>query len=184
MNQIAEGVSKVLYFRKLGETTAATLVLQTEHSKSYKRDREAVVTKAGRVFRAAQLEDEISISALQSTSDDAYKMIDNSIVDGYALECWEVDLSKKKPDSTNQFQAEYRQGWMTEWESTSPAEDDPTVEGTYVTFGKRQEGFATVPEADLNKNGILGYVFHDMIASDVPDDGLADLAAQPSSPVA
>ncbi len=176
---IADGVSKVLYFRKLGDTTPAKLVLQQEHSISKKREREAIKTKAGNVFRAGALEDEVSITALQSTADDAYKMLDDSITDDYAVEMWEVDLSKKKSDGVNQFQAEYRQGWITEWEATSPAEDDPTVEGTFVTFGKRQLGFATVPAEDLGTNGILGYAFHDMIASDVADDGLADLAAQP-----
>jgi len=179
MNQIASGVSKVLYFRKLGDTTAATLVLQQEHSKSYSRERERVVTKAGTVFRAGQLEDELSITALQSTADDAYAMLTKSIVDDEALEVWEVDLSKKKPDAENQFQAEYRQGWLSEWEETSPSEDDPTVEGTFTTFGKKQDGFATVPAEDLKANGILGYLFHDMIASDVADDGLADLKASP-----
>ncbi|UTH14769.1 phage major tail protein, TP901-1 family [Macrococcus equipercicus] len=177
MNQIADGVSKVLYFRKLGDTKPATLVLQQEHSKSYKRDREAVVTKAGRIFKKALLEDELSIKALQSTADDAYKMLDDSIVDDFALEVWEVDLAKKSADG--KFQSEYRQGWLTEWEATSAAEDDPTVEGTFVTYGKRQKGLATVPPEDLQANGILGYVFHDMIASDVADDGLADLASQP-----
>lgn len=171
--QIAEGVSKVLYFRKIGDATdGATLVLQQEHSKSYKRDREAVVTKYGRVFKKGSLEDEVSITALQATDDPCYEMLEDSIVEGYAIECWEIDLSKKD-ESSGKFQGEYRQGWITEWESTSPSEDDPTVEGTMVTFSKRQKGLCTVPESDLQ--GILGYVFHDLIASDVADDGLAEL---------
>ncbi|WP_312039289.1 phage major tail protein, TP901-1 family [Macrococcoides bohemicum] len=180
MYQIADGVSKVLFFRKIGDTTAATLVLQQEHSKSYKREREAVVTKAGNVYRKGPLEDEVSITALQSTADDAYKMLVDSILEGEGLELWEVDLSKKKSDSTTQFQAEYRQGWLTEWEETSPAEDDPTIEGTFVTFGKKQDGFATVPAEFLSDKGVLGYLFHDMIASDVADDGLATLESQPA----
>lgn len=180
--QIADGVSKVLYFRKLGDKTAATLVLQQEHSKSYKRERDAVITKAGKVFKKGELEDEISIKALQSTKDDAYKMLEKSIVDGDAIELWEVDLSKKSsnPESTGKFQAEYRQGYLTEWEATSPSEDDPTVEGTFVTFGTRQIGLVTVPPEDLKNGGVLGYAFHDMIASDIPKDGLATLPSEPS----
>jgi TP901-1 family phage major tail protein len=48
MANIAKGVHKVLYFRKLGEAAeGAKLVFQTEHSKSYSRDRESTVTKDG-----------------------------------------------------------------------------------------------------------------------------------------
>ncbi|MBU8567587.1 phage major tail protein, TP901-1 family [Virgibacillus pantothenticus] len=173
---IAKGVHKVLYFRKLGEAAnAAKLVFQTEHAKSYKRDREATPTKDGNVSGSGALEDEVSISALQSTDDPTYTMLEDSIVEDYPVEMWEVDLAKRKVFNEGgkeviKFAAEYRQGYITEWEATSSAEDDPEVEGTFLTEGVRQKGFVTLPEGDMET---LAYVFHDLLPTDPADDGLA-----------
>jgi TP901-1 family phage major tail protein len=174
MANIAKGVHKVLYFRKLGEAAeGAKLVFQTEHSKSYSRDREATVTKDGSVSGSGALEDEVSISALQAETDPTFTMLSDSIVDDYPVEMWEVDLADKVEDEmtpgTFTFGAEYRQGYITEWETTNPAEDDPEVSGTFVTEFKRQKGRVTLPEGDIET---LGYVFHDVLADDPADDGL------------
>ncbi|MDQ0158805.1 phage major tail protein, TP901-1 family [Alkalibacillus salilacus] len=175
MAKIANGVHKVLYFRKLGEASeAAKLVFQTEHSKSYSRDREATPTKDGNVQGSAALEDEVSITALQSEEDPTFTMLEDSIVDDYAVEMWEVDLADKEvddTDSTTTFGAEYRQGYITEWETTDGSEDNPEVEGTFLTSGTRQKGRATLPEGDLET---LSYVFHDVLQEDPADDGLAE----------
>ncbi|WP_200411292.1 phage major tail protein, TP901-1 family [Virgibacillus salexigens] len=174
--KIANGVHKVLYFRELGEAKeAAKLVFQTEHSKSYSRDRESTPTKDGAVSGSSALEDEVSISALQSVKDPTFTMLEDSIVEDYPVEMWEVDLADKKTTGETgsekmQFAAEYRQGYISEWEATNPAEDDPEVEGTFLTSGIRQKGYVTLPEADIET---LSYVFHDLIADDPADDGLA-----------
>ncbi|MDL4842837.1 phage major tail protein, TP901-1 family [Aquibacillus rhizosphaerae] len=179
MAEIAKGVSKVLYFRKLGEASeGAKLVFQTEHSKSYSRDRESTVTKDGNVSNGGPLEDEVSISALQAETDPTFVMLSDSIVDDFPVEMWEVDLSKPtetgvEPDIVTQYAAEYRQGHITEWETTDGAEDDPEVSGTFVTSFKRQKGLVTIPEADLET---LSYVFHDLLTEDPADDGLAEPA--------
>jgi TP901-1 family phage major tail protein len=175
MGNIAKGVHKVLYFRKLGEAAeGAKLVFQTEHSKSYSRDRESTETKDGSVSGSGALEDEVSISALQAETDPTFTMLSDSIVDDYPVEMWEVDLADREetgtdPDTVTTFAAEYRQGYITEWETTNPSEDDPEVSGTFVTQFKRQKGRVTLPSNDIET---LGYVFHDVLATDPADDGL------------
>ncbi|GGJ85963.1 hypothetical protein GCM10007063_05550 [Lentibacillus kapialis] len=180
MPEIANGVHKVLYFRKLGEAAqAAKLVFQTEHSKAASRDRESTPTKDGNVQGSAALEDEISITALQSTDDPTFEMLDDSIYgtdeepDGYPVEMWEVDLSDKEDSGSGDptFGAEYRQGYVTEWETTDGSEDNPEISGTFLAYGRRQKGRVTLPEGDLET---LSYVFHDVLESDPADDGLAD----------
>ncbi|RWZ59892.1 phage major tail protein, TP901-1 family [Halobacillus fulvus] len=176
MDGIAKGVHKVLYFRKLGEAAeGAKLVFQTEHSKSYSREREKTETKDGSVSGSSTFEDEVSISALQSVKDPTFTMLEDSIVDDYPVEMWEVDLADKEeqgvdPDITYTFGAEYRQGYITEWEPTNPAEGDPEVSGTFVTEGKRKKGRVTLPDGDIET---LSYVFHDLLSTDPADDGLA-----------
>ncbi|WP_082234970.1 phage major tail protein, TP901-1 family [Halobacillus massiliensis] len=173
----AKGVHKVLYFRKLGEADkAAKLVFQTEHSKSYSRDREKTETKDGPVSSTASLEDEVSISAIQSVEDPTFTMLEDSIVEDYPVEMWEVDLAKKTVEGESgsevtKFEAEYRQGYITEWEPTSPSEDDAEIEGTFITEGIRQKGQVTLPDGDIKT---LSYVFHDILEDDPADDGLAD----------
>lgn len=187
MPEIAKGVHKVLYFRKLGEAAAGLkLVFQTEHSKSATREREATQTKDGGVSSGSVLEEEVSISALQSKNDPTFTMLEESIYgddtdkDGYPVEMWEVDLAQKTvvtgSDGTTEvtkFAAEYRQGHITEWETTDGSEDDPEVSGTFVTSFKRQKGLVTLPEEDM---GTLEYAFHDLLVEDVADDGLAQPA--------
>ncbi|WP_181350482.1 phage major tail protein, TP901-1 family [Thalassobacillus sp. CUG 92003] len=176
MPEIAKGVQKVLYFRKLGEASeGAKLVFQTEHSKSYSREREKTETKDGAVSGQSTLENEVSISALQSVEDPTFKLLEDSIVDDFPMEMWEVDLATKTEDDSGsetvfKFDAEYRQGYITEWEPTSPAEGDAAVEGTFITEGKRQKGQVTLPDGDLQT---LSYVFHDLLSEDPADDGLA-----------
>ncbi|WP_200411921.1 phage major tail protein, TP901-1 family [Virgibacillus salexigens] len=174
---IAKGVHKVLYFRKLGtETKGAKLVFQTEHAKSASRDRESTITKDGSTSSSAALEEEVSISALQAESDPTFTMLSDSIYDDYPIEMWEVNLADKEVDDSGAtpkttFGAEYRQGYITEWETTDGAEDDPEVEGTFLTEFKRQKGRVTLPEGDIET---LQYVFHDLLETDPADDGLAD----------
>lgn len=174
MPEIANGVHKVLYFRKLGEAAnAAKLVFQTEHAKSYARDRESTPTKDGNVQGSAPLEDEVSITAIQSKDDPTFTMLEDSIVEDFPVEMWEVDLADKEEDPETQkttFAAEYRQGYISEWEVTSGSEDDPEVEGTFLTYGVRQKGRVTLPDGDIET---LSYVFHDVLETDPADDGLA-----------
>ncbi|WP_080875546.1 phage major tail protein, TP901-1 family [Oceanobacillus timonensis] len=172
MAKIANGVHKVLYFRKLGEASeAAKLVFQTEHSKSYSRDRESTPTKDGAVQGSAALEDEVSVTALQSVKDPTFTMLEDSIVEDYPVEMWEVDLADRdSSEGSTKFGAEYRQGYISEWEATNGSEDNPEVEGTFLTSGTRQKGRVTLPDGDIET---LNYVFHDILADDPADDGLA-----------
>lgn len=165
------GSDKVLYFRKLGSTEAGTLVLQTEHSISASREQETQATKFGNVGISSALEEEISISALQSAEDPFYEVLEDAVYDDYPLEVWEVNLNKAGAEG--KYQAEYRQGNLTSWERSS-GEEAETVEGTFVTFGKRKKGLATLTAEQLEQ---LDYVFHDMTAEDVADDGLANIVS-------
>jgi len=174
MVQAIMGTDKVLYFRKLGDTEAGTLVLQQEHSKSASREREKTPTKFGSVSRKGLLEEEVSITALQATDDPFYETLSDAVYDDYPMEMWEVDLTKQSggETGTTQFQGEYRQGFITSWEESSGSEEEASVEGTFITEGVRQKGLVTLSPEQMQE---LQYIFHDMTAEDVPDDGLASM---------
>lgn len=179
MVQAIMGTDEVLYFRKLGSTEAGTLVLQTEHSKSASRERETTPTKFGSVSRKGLLEEELTISALQASDDPYFNILQDSVYDDYPMECWAVKLNKAETTTggdgsgeVTKYQGEYRQGFVTSWEESSNSEEEATVEGTFMTEGKRQKGLVTLSPEQIEE---LEYVFHDMTADDIPEDGLAGI---------
>lgn len=185
MVQAMMGTDEVLYFRKLGSTESGTLVLQTEHSKSASREREKTPTKFGSVSRKGLLEEEVTISALQATDDPYFHILQDAVYDDYPMEVWAVKLNKATTETgadgtteVTKYEGEYRQGFITSWEESSNSEEEATVEGTFMTEGKRKKGLVTL-SADQIKE--LEYVFHDMTAEDVPEDGLASMVSPQSA---
>lgn len=96
MVEAIQGKEKVLMFRKLGEKKAAArLALQTEHTLTYERSTDTTKTKDGAVVSDGGLEVKLSISAVASR-DELNTMLKDSVVEGYKVECWEIDLKGKK----------------------------------------------------------------------------------------
>lgn len=170
------GKEKVLYFRKKGTAEAGTLVLQTEHSISASREKESTFTKFGNVPISSNLEEEISMSALQAVDDPFFNVLEDSVYDDYEMEVWEVNINKGITEvDVTKYESEYRQGSITSWERAA-GEEAATVEGTFVTNGKRQKGLVTLSADQIEQ---LQYVFHDMTPDDIADEGLADLEDTP-----
>lgn len=167
------GKEKVLYFRKKGSAEAGALVLQTEHSISASRESESTFTKFGNVPISSNLEEEISMSALQAQDDPMFTVLEDSVYDDYEMEVWEVDINKASTEG--KYFAEYRQGKVTSWERAA-GEEAATVEGTFVTNGKRVKGLVTLSPEQVEE---LQYVFHDMTPEDIADEGLSDLDSTP-----
>lgn len=154
---VAKGAKKVLLFRRLGDKTAAAkLVLQTEHSVAFSRDADSVITKDGAVQTSAELETEISISALQSTDDPTLAMLKNAVIDEEKLEVWEVNLNADAV--AGKYPAMYAQGLLTEWEETNNAEDSAEISGTFVVDLKPQFGEATITQQQIEA---IQYAFAD-----------------------
>ena len=90
------GKNKILMFRKYGDTKAAAkLALQTEHKWEYSRDADTTKTKDGAVVADGGLETTLSINAI-GTKDEVNEMLKQSVVDGFKVEVWEIDLTDKK----------------------------------------------------------------------------------------
>lgn len=166
------GKEKVLYFRKKGSAEAGFLVLQTEHAIAASRESESTFTKFGNVPISSSLEEEVTMSALQATEDPYFEVLGDAVYDDYEMEVWEVNMNKGVTEvDVTKYEAEYRQGKITSWERTA-GEEAATVEGTFITNGKRQKGLVTLSADQLDE---LQYVFHDMTPDDIADDGLASV---------
>lgn len=139
--EMIQGKNKILLFRKYGETEeAAKLVFQTEHTFSYDRDLDAIVTKDGSTIKVGELESEVDIEAIQSQEDPVLEMLEKSIIDGEKLELWEVNVDDDAKDEDDKYPAIYCQGYLESWELTASAEDESEASGTLQIDLKPQFG--------------------------------------------
>lgn len=153
------GKDKILMFRKLGDTAAAAkLALQTEHSWSYERSNDATKTKDGAVTSDGGLEVTLSIEAVAS-HDELNTLLMQSVVEGFKLEVWEIDLAGQK--SGAKYPAKYARGSLSSWEVPSNVEDLETISTEMTIEGVPVKGYATLTAAQENA---INYAFQDTTA--------------------
>lgn len=150
------GKDKILMFRKLGDRTAAAkLALQTEHKWKYERKNDATKTKDGSIISDKGLEVTLSIEAV-ATRDELNLMLKDSVVNGYKLEVWEIDLAGTKQG--NKYPALYAQGSLNSWEVPENVEDLETISTEMAIEGKPVDGFATLSSEQIAE---INYAFAD-----------------------
>lgn len=171
--EMQQGKNKVLLFRKLADqtTTAAKLVFQTEHTFSYSRSLDKIVTKDGAVIKVGELESEVSIDAIQAKNDPVGKMLRDAVIKGEKLELWEVtvdeDLKEEVLDDVTQeviatkYPAVYAQGYLDSWENGAGAEDESTISSNFMVELEPQFGMATLTE---EQQLAVQYAFKDTTA--------------------
>src|SRR5690625_1701212 len=105
MAEMQQGKNKILLFRKLSETntTAAKLVFQTEHTFSYSRSLDRIVTKDGSIVKVGELESEVSIEAIQSKGDPVGEMLRDAVLKGEKLELWEVTVDEELKSEDDKY---------------------------------------------------------------------------------
>ena len=153
------GKEKILMFRKFGDKTAAAkLALQTEHEWGYSRDADTTKTKDGAVVADGGLETKLSITAI-GTKDELNEMLKKSVVDGYKVEVWEIDLSDKK--SNGKYGALYAIGRLSSWKVPANVEELVEIESEMSVEGKPQAGEATLTDEQVKE---IQYTFQDTTA--------------------
>lgn len=153
------GKEKILMFRKSGDKTAAAkLALQTEHEWEYSRDADTTKTKDGAVVADGGLETKLSITAI-GTKDELNEMLKKSVVDGYKVEVWEIDLSDKK--SNGKYGALYAIGRLSSWKVPANVEELVEIESEMSVEGKPQAGEATLTDEQVKE---IQYTFQDTTA--------------------
>ena len=162
MAEMQQGKNKILLFRLLSEqnTSAAKLVFQTEHTFSYSRSLDRIVTKDGTIVKVGELEAEVSIEAIQSKVDPVRDMLEDAAKKGEKLELWEVTVDEELKEG-DKYPAVYAQGYLDSWESTSSAEDESTVSSNFIVELEPQEGLATLT---ADQEEAVQYAFKDTVA--------------------
>ena len=164
--EMIDGKHKILLFRKLSEQEtedAVKLVFQTEHTFSYSRELERIVTKDGTVVRVGDLESEVSIEAIQGAGDPAGEMLRDAVINGEKLELWEVTVDETLKNEEDKYPAVYAQGYLDSWENPASAEEDATISSNFTVELEPQFGFATLTE---EQQDAIQYAFTDTLPVD------------------
>ena len=117
-------------------------------------------TKDGPIRTPGALETEITTTAIfSSESDEMIAKLEKAVDDSEKVEIWEVNLDKPgTSDNVGKFAAKYFQGYVTEFGSTSSAEDHAEASLTFGIEGTGADGYATVSD---EQQEIASYVFAD-----------------------
>lgn len=153
---------KVIYlFRPLKDATTTdgtVLAFTTENGITYSKDSDSTVTKDGTIRTAGGLEIELTASALLAKGDTAYNRFKKAMIDNEIIEIWEANLDEPADGGNNKFKGTYFQGYLTEFEKTSNAEDYVEVSTTFAINGNGADGDVTVTTAQQE---VAAYVFTD-----------------------
>ncbi|WP_077317574.1 phage major tail protein, TP901-1 family [Virgibacillus proomii] len=167
MAEMQQGKNKILMFRLLKDQSkeAAKLVFQTEHTFSYSRELDKIITKDGAVVKVGELETEVSIDAIQAKDDPVSDMLQTSVLKGEKLELWEVTVDEELKDQEGKYPAVYCQGYLDSWEPTASAEDESAVSSNFIVELEPQFGMATLTE---EQQEAVQYAFKDTVAEATP----------------
>lgn len=156
--------SRIIYLYRIlkdaATVDATALAFTTENERTKSRDADTTETKDGPIRTPGALETEITTTAIfSSESDEMITKLEKAVDDSEKVEIWEVNLDKPgTSDNVGKFAAKYFQGYVTEFGSTSSAEDHAEASLTFGIEGTGADGYATVSD---EQQEIASYVFAD-----------------------
>lgn len=164
LQHFAEAVAgkRIVYlFRILANAATAdgtTIAFTTENSRSKSKDADSTATKDGSIRTPGTMEQEISATAILAKGDTMIKSLEKALDDDQLLEIWEANLDEPVDGQDNKFAGKYFQGYLTELEYSSNAEDMVEVSLTFGVNGKGADGNVTV---SIEQQAAADYVFVD-----------------------
>ena len=156
--------SRIIYLYRIlkdaATDNATALAFTTENGRTQSRDADTTETKDGPIRTPGALESEITTTAIFSNESDAMiNKLETALNDSDKVEVWEVNLDKPgETENEGKYAAKYFQGYVTEFELTSTAEDHAEASLTFGLEGKGADGYATVTD---EQQEIASYVFAD-----------------------
>jgi TP901-1 family phage major tail protein len=155
---------KIVYlYRILSNATskaAAALAFTTENSRTKSKDADTTETKDGAIRTPGATEVEISATSILKQGDTLIAELEAAMDNDAIIEIWEANLAEPASGTgnTNKFKGRYYQGYLTEFEQTSAAEDFVECSLTFGINGSGVYGDVTVT---TEQQAIAAYVFTD-----------------------
>ncbi len=153
---------KIVYLYRILSTEkdhdATALAFTTENERTKSKDADSTATKDGAVRTPGTAEGEITASSLLKKGDTFIDELEEALDNDEKMEIWEVNLAEPQASSSSKFKARYFQGYLTELDQTSSAEDNVELSLTFGLEGKGVKGYATVT---AEQQEVAAYVFAD-----------------------
>jgi len=156
---------KIVYLYRImkdAETTdGTTLAFTTENSRTKSKDSDSTITKDGAIRTPGAAEVEISATSILAKGDTLIDKLEAAMDSDDIIEIWEANLDEPATGEgagENKFKGMYFQGYLTEIERASNAEDSVEISLTFGINGVGEHGDVTVSAAQQE---IANYVFKD-----------------------
>lgn len=120
------------------------IAFATEDEVSISADADATMTKDGAVRSASPVEIEKTANALMDADDEMLPKLKNACLNGSLIEIWEANLDKPVTGQQNKYEGTYYQGYLTAFDTSSPADGNVEVDLTFGINGKGADGNVTV----------------------------------------
>ena len=137
-------------------TAGALIAFTTENGRTKSKDGDTTVTKDGSIRTPGAVEQEITATSLLAKGDEMIDKLEDAMDNDELIEIWEANLDEKAGE--NKFKGMYFQGYLTEMEKTSAAEDFVEVSLTFAINGSGVRGDVTVT---TEQQEMAAYVFTD-----------------------
>lgn len=166
LQMFAEAVQgkKIVYLYRILDEEATengdTLAFTTENGRTKSKDADSTATKDGSIRTPGVAEVEITATSILSRGDTMIAKLEDALDNDQLIEIWEANLAEPVTGTGNEnkFKGRYFQGYLTELEITSNAEDFAEVSLTFGINGIGKSGNVTVSEAQQEQ---ADYVFKD-----------------------
>lgn len=168
LQMFAEAVQgkRIVYLYRIQEeaatTAARTIMFATEDRLTISKDADTVATKDGSIRIPGAAEIEKSGTSLLAKGDEMYDKLKAAMLNDKLVEIWEANLDEPAEGGANKFKGTYYQGYLTEFEKTSNAEDHVEASTTFAVNGKGADGDVTVT---AEEQAAAEYVFTDTVAT-------------------
>lgn len=153
---------KIVYLYRVAskEATAngTTLAFTTENSRTMSKDADSTATKDGSIRTPGTVEVEITATSILAKGDTLLDELEKAMDKDELMEVWEANLDEPAEEGENKFKGKYFQGYLTEFEKTSSAEDFVECSLTFGINGSGADGDVTV---SVEQQEVAAYVFKD-----------------------
>lgn len=153
---------KIVYLYRVAskEATAngTTLAFTTENSRTMSKDADSTATKDGSIRTPGTAEVEITATSILAKGDTLLDELEKAMDKDELMEVWEANLDEPAEEGENKFKGKYFQGYLTEFEKTSSAEDFVECSLTFGINGSGVDGDVTV---SVEQQEVAAYVFKD-----------------------
>lgn len=155
--------SKLVYLYRVHSKASAnegvTLALTKENKRTVSKSADATNTKDGSIRTPSPAESEITATSLLAKDDTVVEELEEAMLKDELIDIWEANLAQPGTGA-NKFKGTYFQGYITNFEKSSPSEDFVEISLTFGINGNGAKGDVTV---SVEQQEAAAYVFEDTV---------------------